>query len=180
IDTEIEHLNDNRANLYAILDSKREGETLLFNGHLDTVPAGNNWDKNPFSAYEDSKGFVYGRGASDMKSGVVSMIYATICLKRMGYPTKGKLILFLNADEEVSNIGIKEFKKRDLNVDYAIISEPTNLDIAIGHKGTARYKITTQGTAGHAAVVQNPDNAIEKMNRLLSKLFDYGRSEEHT
>src|SRR5699024_3376049 len=74
IDTEIEHLNDNRANLYAILDSKREGETLLFNGHLDTVPAGNNWDKNPFSAYEDSKGFIYGRGASDMKSGVVSMI----------------------------------------------------------------------------------------------------------
>lgn len=173
ITSELKYVDDRRANLYVILEGKMEGKTLLYNGHLDTVPAGDNWRHDPFLAYEDNEGYIYGRGAADMKSGVAAMLYATICLKRMGYPKKGKLILFLNADEEVFNIGMKQFLKEDFEVDYAIISEPTDLDIAIGHKGTARYRIKTRGTAGHAAVVTEPDNAIKKMNSILSKLFQY-------
>lgn len=176
IASELKYVDHHRANLYVVLEGEKEGKTLLYNGHLDTVPAGYNWDYEPFSAYEDDKGYIYGRGASDMKSGVAAMLYAVICLKRMGYPKKGKLILFLNADEEVFNIGMKQFLKENIEVDYAIISEPTDLDIAIGHKGTARYRIKTKGTAGHAAFVTNPDNAIEKMNTILTKLFEYSNS----
>lgn len=173
IASELKYVDDHRANLYVKLEGEMEGKTLLYNGHLDTVPAGGNWKYDPFSAYEDSEGYIYGRGAADMKSGVAAMLYATICLSRMGYPKKGRLILFLNADEEVFNIGMHQFLKENFAVDYAIISEPTNLDIAIGHKGTARYIIKTKGTAGHAAFVMEPDNAIQKMNAILSTLFQY-------
>lgn len=173
IPSELKYVDTKRPNLYAVLEGEQTGKTLLYNGHLDTVPVGGGWNRNPFDAYEDEAGYIYGRGAADMKSGVAAMLYAVICLKRMGYPKKGKLILFLNVDEEVSNLGMRQFLQEEHHIDYAIISEPSDLNINIGHKGTARYKITTKGTAGHAAFVQNPDNAIEKMNELLIELFHY-------
>lgn len=172
--SKLKYVDEKRPNLYAVLEGEQEGKTLLYNGHLDTVPAGNNWHKSPFSAYKDKNNYIYGRGAADMKSGIASMLYAAICLKRMGKPKAGKLIIFFNVDEEVSNKGMRQFLKEDIAIDYAIISEPTNLDVNIGHKGVLRFKIKTKGTAGHAAFVTDPNNAIEKMNKLLTCLFDYG------
>lgn len=174
ISSNLKYVSEGRPNVYATLDSGIVGKTLLYNGHLDTVPAGNGWDYQPFSAHEDEEGFIYGRGTSDMKAGVASMLYAAICLKRAGFPKKGKLILFFNADEEVVNLGMKQFLKEDITADYALISEPTNLDIAIGHRGVARYYLKTKGQAGHACYVQKPDNAIEKMSKLLPGLFEWG------
>lgn len=173
ITSELKYVDKKRPNLYAVLEGEKKGKTLIYNGHLDTVPTGSNWEHDPFSGYEDNDNFIYGRGTADMKSGVAAMLYAAICLKRMGKPEKGRLVLLFNADEEVSNKGMGQFLKEDIDIDYAIISEPTNLDVCIGHKGVARYKIRTKGVAGHAAVVKNPDNAIEKMNELLLCLFDY-------
>ncbi|MFA1820817.1 M20 family metallopeptidase [Virgibacillus oceani] len=169
------YVDQHRPNVYAILEGEREGKTLLYNGHIDTVPAGKGWKYDPFSANEDENEYIYGRGTSDMKAGVASMLYAAVCLKRTGFPKNGKLILFFNADEEISNLGMKQFLKEDITADYAIISEPTELDIAIGHRGTARYYLKTKGTAGHACYVDEPDNAIEKMNSLLPSLFEWGR-----
>src|SRR5699024_6623038 len=123
--------------------------SLLYNGHLDTVPAGSNWNYPPFDAHEDNKGYISGRGASDMKAGVSAMLYAAICMKRLGYPKKGRLILFFNADEEHSNLGMKQFLQEDYKADYAIISEPTGLNINIGHRGSAKYKLYTYGEAKH-------------------------------
>lgn len=171
----LKYVDKKRTNVYAILEGKLEGKTLLYNGHLDTVPAGENWTYGAFSAYEDKEGYIYGRGAADMKSGVAAMLYAAICLKRMGYPKKGKLILFFNADEEATNLGMKQFLEENITANYAIISEPTDLDVNIGHKGASRYLLKTIGRAGHASAIENPDNAIEKMNQLLSILFQYSR-----
>jgi len=108
-----------------------------------------------------------------MKAGVSAMLYAAICMKRLGYPKKGRLILFFNADEEHSNLGMKQFLQEDYKADYAIISEPTGLNINIGHRGSAKYKLYTYGEAKHAGIVENPYNAIENMNKLLSALFEY-------
>lgn len=174
IKVDLKYIDDHRANVYAILDSGIEGKTILYNGHMDTVPAGLGWDVDPFASYEDEYGNIYGRGASDMKSGVASMIYAAICLKRMAYPKTGKLILFFNVDEEITNLGMKQFLREDITADLAIISEPTDLNIAIGHRGAARFYLKTKGVAGHACYVTNPDNAIEKMNKLLPVIFEYG------
>lgn len=180
ISSQLKYVDDRRPNLYAKLEGNSEGKTLLYNGHLDTVPVGDNWTYNPFSADEDEQGYIYGRGAADMKSGVAAMLYAAICLKKMGYPKTGRLILFFNADEETTNLGMKQFLEEDFTVDYAIISEPTNLNINIGHRGSAKYLLKTYGTARHAAVVDDPDNAIEKMNKLLSPLFEYSKDIRRT
>lgn len=174
ITSELKYVDDKRPNLYAVIEGETAGKTLIYNGHLDTVPTGDNWEHHPFGGYEDKDNLIYGRGAADMKSGVAAMLYAAICLKRMGKPKQGKLILFFNADEEVSNKGMEQFLKEDIKIDYAIISEPTDLNVCIGHKGVGRYKVKTRGVAGHAAFVKNPDNAIEKMNKLLPGLFEYG------
>ncbi|NEU31635.1 M20 family metallopeptidase [bacterium LRH843] len=170
----LKYVDKKRANFYAILEGEKEGKTLIYNGHLDTVPAGLGWTHAPFSAYEDEGGFIYGRGASDMKAGVASMLYAAICLKRMGYPKTGKIILFFNADEEVFNLGMKQFLTEEMTADFAIISEPTNLNVAIGHRGASRFYVKTKGKAGHACYVKEPNNAIEKMNKLLPALFAWG------
>lgn len=164
-----------RPNVYAVLKGNDEGKTVLYNGHLDVVPArGDGWTHHPFSAFEDEDGYIYGRGAADMKSGVAAMLYAAICLKRLGYPKKGTLRLFFNADEERSNKGMKQFLMEKWSADYAIISEPTSLHVAIGHRGAARFILKTRGEAGHSCFVKNPNNAIEKMSRLLPYLFTYG------
>jgi succinyl-diaminopimelate desuccinylase len=159
-----------RPNVKAVLKGSRgTGRKLLYNGHLDVVPVGGGWTKPPFGAViEDGK--LFGRGSADMKAGVAAMIYAAVVLKRMGAPFSGELILYFNVDEERSNLGIKHFVKEDITADFAVISEPTDLDACIGHKGVSRYRVQTRGEAGHTAVVRNPDNSIYKMIRLVAAL----------
>ncbi|MBL4954727.1 M20 family metallopeptidase [Neobacillus sp. YIM B02564] len=175
IEAELSWAAPGRPNVIArIKGSNPTGPTLLYNGHLDVVPAGEGWSMDPFAAIiQDGK--LYGRGAADMKSGVAAMIYAAMMLKRMGNPFSGELILFFNVDEERVNIGMKQFLKEDISADYAIISEPTELDICIAHKGVGRYRLVTQGVPGHAAAVKEPDNAICKMAKLISSLEQTGR-----
>lgn len=164
-----------RPNVIArIRGNNPSGPTLLYNGHLDVVPAGIGWSVDPFAGIiHDGK--LYGRGAADMKSGVAAMIYAAIVLKRLGNPFNGELILFFNVDEERVNVGMKHFLKEDISADYAIISEPTNLNICIAHKGVGRYRLITKGVPGHAAAVLEPDNAICKMATLILSLEQAGK-----
>lgn len=153
-----------RPNVVARLSGSRPGpgRKLILNGHLDVVPAGAGWSRDPLGgAVEDGK--LYGRGSSDMKAGVAAMMYAAITLKRAGNPFCGDLILFFNVDEERENAGMKLFLAEDLTADYAIIGEPTGLQLCVGHRGVARYRLRTRGTPGHTAFTEQPDNAIHKM-----------------
>ena len=169
IPAELSEAAPKRPNVKAVLKGKKPGPTVIYNGHLDVVPAGQGWTRHPNGAViEDGK--LYGRGAADMKSGLAAMMYAAIVLKRMGLPLSGTLILYFNVDEERSNIGMKHFLNENFTADYAIISEPTDLDVCIGHKGVARYRLRTFGTAGHTSVVRQPDNAIYKMTKLILAL----------
>ncbi|MFK9093860.1 M20 family metallopeptidase [Bacillus salipaludis] len=169
IESELSYADKGRPNLIARLKGNKPGKTLLFNGHLDVVPAGLGWSVDPFKGIvQDGK--VFGRGAADMKSGLAAMIYAAIVLKKMGTPFSGEIILFFNVDEERVNIGMQHFLKSDITAHYAVIGEPTNLDICIAHKGVGRYKLHTKGTSQHAAKVENMDNAINKMAAIIYEL----------
>jgi succinyl-diaminopimelate desuccinylase len=158
-----------RPNLMATLQGSLPGPTMIYNGHLDVVPAGPKWTKDPYAGIIEN-GKLYGRGASDMKSGVAAMLYAAIVLKRTGTPFKGKLILLFNVDEEYSNIGIKHFLQQDIQADYVVISEPSDMDVCICNKGAGRYRLHTFGISGHTSVVENPDNSIYKMAKLIVAL----------
>ncbi|WP_408011441.1 M20 family metallopeptidase [Pseudalkalibacillus sp. A8] len=173
---------DGRPNVFAELKGGSGGPTLLYNGHLDVVPAGEGWESDPFEGVIRG-GKLYGRGSADMKSGVAAMIYSAIVLKRMGNPFEGKLILFFTVDEERENLGMRHFLKENVSADYAIISEPTELNICIAHKGVARYRLRTKGTPQHAAKVKESDNnaitnmaifiaALENLNKEIKKIKD--------
>lgn len=169
IQAELQWPAPGRANLTAVLTGQRPGPRLLLNGHLDVVPAGEDWSVDPFAA-TIKDGFLIGRGAADMKSGVAAMLYAAICLQRSGNPFAGELILFFNADEERVNLGMRHFVEHPIHADYAVIGEPTELDICIAHKGIGRYRVRTSGAAAHAGKVKSPDNAIPKMAALIAGL----------
>jgi succinyl-diaminopimelate desuccinylase len=158
-----------RPNVIARLKGRADGPKMIFNGHLDTVPSGQGWTKDPFSG-TIMDGKIFGRGAADMKSGVASMMYSAIVLKRMGAPFSGELILFFDVDEELQNAGMKKFLTENISADYAVIGEPTSLDICTGHRGCSRYRLKTYGTPGHTSFVINPDNAIYKMAKLVVAL----------
>lgn len=158
-----------RPNVVAGLKGREPGKRLLLNGHLDTVPAGEGWSLDPYAATrKDNR--IYGRGASDMKAGVAGMAYAAILLQRMGNPFAGELMLLFNSDEERTNLGMHAFLASGVRADFAVIGEPTDLDVCTGHRGVARFWVTTHGVPGHTSFVRKPDNAISKMVRLAAGL----------
>jgi len=179
IEANLEWVADGRPNIIAELTGKFSGPTLLYNGHLDVVPAGKGWQSDPFQSFI-CEGKLYGRGAADMKSGVEAMIYSAIVLKRMGNPFAGKLILFFNVDEERENKGMKHFLKGNVSADYVVISEPTELEICIAHKGVARYRLRTKGTPLHAAKVkENDNNAVVNMSTFIKALEKLNKEIKH-
>ena len=174
IETDLAWAAPGRPNVIARLRGVEPGRTLLLNGHLDTVPAGDGWSCNPFEATVTA-GRLYGRGASDMKGGVAAMACAAIRLKHLGNPFRGDLVLFFNCDEECTNTGMKWFLESDIRMDYAVIGEPTSLDICTGHRGVARITVRTSGVAGHTCFVENPENAIYRMLPLVESVRELGQ-----
>lgn len=169
IETELQDVVPGRPNVIARIKGQQPGKHVILNGHTDVVPCGEGWSVEPFAAViEDDR--IIGRGAADMKSGVAAMMFAAILIQRHGYAFNGELTLLFNVDEERVNLGMEHFLAQGVEADYAIIGEPTSLEICIAHKGVSRTRLTTFGTAGHAAKVREPDSAIDKMARLLPEL----------
>lgn len=178
IKVELQEVVPNRPNVIAFLKGNKPGKTLLFNGHIDVVPAGDGWSVDPFSAViKDNR--IIGRGAADMKSGVAAMIYAVTILHRRKISFSGEIKLVFNVDEERINLGILAYGKKGIFANYAVIGEPSSLNVCIAHKGVSRYHISTFGTAGHAAKTKNPDNAINKMMQILLGLAKESQRVSH-
>ena len=171
IETHMQEVVPGRPNVIARLRGKEPGKRLIFNGHTDVVPCGAGWSVDPFAAVIDGDRII-GRGAADMKSGVAAMIFAALLIHRRQYAFNGEILLLFNVDEERINLGMEHFVAQGVAADYAIIGEPTSLEICVAHKGVSRTRLTTHGTAGHAAKTRNPDSAIDKMAALFPALLD--------
>ena len=171
---EVQELGEHRANFIAEWGEGKK--TLEFNGHLDVVPYGNGWHYAPLEATEEN-GKIYGRGACDMKGGAAAMCAAVLMLAKEGKKLNGKLRLVFVADEEHVNLGIRAFQANHSPADYAVIGEPTNLRVAVAHRGVARFFVDLHGEERHAALPQKSESAIvlaaqavlalERMNRTL-------------
>ena len=169
IESRLQWAAPERPNLVARLKGQSPGPSIIYNGHLDVVPAGGGWSEAPFGG-DIKDGRLYGRGAADMKSGVAAMLYAAIVLKRLEVPFAGEIILFFNVDEERLNLGMNTFIAEEVCAHFAVVGEPTGLKLCIGHLGCSRFNLETRGTPGHTSVVKHPDNAIYKMAKLISAL----------
>ncbi|SHI60532.1 M20 family metallopeptidase [Desulfofundulus thermosubterraneus] len=178
----VESLEKNRANVVGVLKGRGDKPALLYNGHLDTVPTGGvGWEYDPLSG-QIVGDRVYGRGAADMKSGLVAMIMAAGILKAAGVELAGDLIVAGTAGEEVDSVGAKRLLQSGVlnKVGAVIIGEPSNNNIYVAEKGALWLKITTYGKTAHGSMPEEGKNAILMMNTLINELQRYNfRFMEH-
>jgi acetylornithine deacetylase/succinyl-diaminopimelate desuccinylase family protein len=172
-----------RWNLIAERRWGRGGRTLIFNGHLDVVPAGDRsqWKYPPFQG-KLSKGRIYGRGASDMKSGIASFIHALSTLERSKInPRQGAAVLHLVSDEESHGHQGMGFltQKGGIRGDAALVGEPTDLQPVIAQKGALWLRIATLGKSAHGSRPHMGVNAVEKMMKLMERLSSIPLERRH-
>ncbi|HDD42349.1 MAG TPA: M20 family peptidase, partial [Nitrososphaeria archaeon] len=125
---------DDRANCEGSL-RWGEGARILLLTHLDTVPAesGEAWSIPPFEGVIREER-VYGRGAADAKGSIASMLGALKAIADSGLKLGGEVIFAAVADEEVESQGVRRLLASELKADYAVVGEPTNLQVCIAHK----------------------------------------------
>ena len=152
-----------------------EGDHLCFAGHVDVVPAGDNWDTNPFvPVIKDGK--IYARGTQDMKSGVAAFVQACKDTEEFN----GRLSVLLTSDEEGDAkygtiVMLEHLRQKGLLPDYCIVAEPTCEQIfgdavKIGRRGSINGYLTIYGKQGHAAYPEKAINPVHQLAPVLSKI----------
>lgn len=164
-----------RTTIVAHLSGMSDHLPLCFTGHIDTVPLGATaWSYDPFAG-EIAGNKVYGRGSSDMKSGIAAMIAAATQLAQLTTPKAG-LTLILTAGEETCCQGAYHLASLD-NVlgetGAIIVGEPTANYPWIGHKGAVRFEIRTKGITAHASMPEQGVNAVYKAAQAVLKLQEF-------
>ena len=170
-------------NFWSLRKGKSEGPVFVFAGHTDVVPAGNlnDWHTPPFEATEQN-GYLFGRGAADMKGSLASMVVATERFVA-DYPDhKGSIGYLITSDEEGPFINgtvrvVEELMKRKQAIDYCIVGEPSSTAklgdvIKNGRRGSLTGFLTILGTQGHVAYPHLADNAIHKSYQALNALAE--------
>ncbi len=166
LDVSIEAVTQDRPNVVGVLEGRAAGRTLMFCGHTDTVGVTGMID--PFTPIERD-GRIYGRGAQDMKGGVAAMIAAATAIAGRGDLAAGRLVVAAVVDEEHLSIGADALVK-SWRADAAIVTEPTGLEIAVGHKGFAWVNVAVEGKAAHGSRPADGQDAILRLGRVLSRL----------
>jgi acetylornithine deacetylase len=164
-DVHVRNVLQDRPNVIGILDTRADGPSLMFCGHTDTV--GVEGMTAPFSP-DIRDGRLYGRGSQDMKAGVAAMIDAARVVRERG-PRRGRLIVAAVIDEEFASTGADALVA-DWRADAAVVTEPTDLQIGVGHKGFAWLEIETLGRAAHGSRPREGRDAIVRMGRVLAGL----------
>ena len=136
---------------------------LVFNGHIDVVPEGDhaNWQHDPWGA-ELVDGRIYGRGACDMKSGLMAALYAIKAIIDTAMPIDGSLMIQSVIGEEDGGIGTFASLLRGHTGDAAIICEPTHLNLIPAQAGALTFTVKVRGKSAHASVRLEGVSAVEK------------------
>ena len=158
------------------------GPTLWLASHLDTVPPGEGWARDPFAATIE-EGVLHGRGASDAKASVAAMAFTARALARRGGPPRGRLHVVATYGEETASTTMPMAVQHLGPPDAAIVGEPTSLEPCVAQRGLLIVRLRWAGTAGHAGwAASQPgsaDNAIEKGVYDLVRLSQLRFSEFH-
>ena len=164
LEVEVEEVAPGRPNVVGIARGTGGGRTLMLNAHTDTVGvAGMDRGHEPY--VEDGR--LYGRGAYDMKASLAAIMLAGAEAKRRGL--RGDVVVTAVVDEEVASIGTEAIARR-YRADGAIVSEPTELQVAVAHKGFVAFEIETEGRAAHGSRPDLGVDAIARMGEVLVRL----------
>ncbi len=146
---------------------------IAFDGHCDIVDVGdpNLWDRDPYSA-DIEDGILYGRGASDMKGGVASSVYAGALLKKRGIPDNVTFYATATVQEEDCDGLCWQYiiNEGGLRPDLVVITEPTSLRIYRGHRGRMEIEVHTSGVSCHGSAPERGDNAVYKMAGIIADI----------
>ncbi|MCA0250599.1 MAG: succinyl-diaminopimelate desuccinylase [Proteobacteria bacterium] len=171
---------DDVANLYARIGT--EGRHFCFAGHSDVVPVGDlsSWTIGPFAA-ELSGGYLFGRGAADMKGAIAAFTDATArFLSRRGRDFGGSISLLITGDEEGPAVNgtvkmLKRLAERGETIDVCVVGEPTSSKrfgdmMKIGRRGSMTVDLTVRGVQGHVAYPERLDNAVHRLSAIIEAL----------
>ena len=149
------------------------GPRLLYNGHMDTVGVGDPeaWTHDPFSA-AIVDGLLYGRGATDMKGPLASLVYGAKALKDSGLELAGDIYVVGAVQEEpcegyAMRVLVEE---ENLRPNWVVLAEPTNLRVTRGHRGRMEMHVTVRGRSSHASMPHLGENAIYGAARIIFSL----------
>lgn len=165
------HNNKDRYNLIATFPGPAEKRSLLFNGHMDTMPAGEleQWDTPPLKATEKD-GKYYGLGTSDMKAGLAAAICSVKLLQDAGIQLPGTVRIVSVVDEEGGGNGSLSATLHGYNADAAVICEPTDCNITTANMGFVFFSVKVTGVSLHSGMKWLGVNAIEKAIYLMGAL----------
>ncbi|NNJ08995.1 ArgE/DapE family deacylase [Chloroflexales bacterium ZM16-3] len=154
-----------------------DGPSLLFNGHVDVVPAGDeaNWSFPPWRGTL-ANGRVYGRGALDMKGGLCCAIFAAKAIRDAGVSLRGDLKIQSVVGEEDGGLGTLASILRGHTADAAVVVEPTQLRVAPAQAGAHNFRLTVYGLAAHGCVREEGVSAIELYYQLQQAILELERT----
>ena len=148
-------------------------KTILFDSHVDTVEVKDEdqWAFPPFVG-GIADGRLQGRGSVDMKSGAAASIYAAVLAKNLGYAAGKTIYVSCTVfEEDCDGENLKHlFRELNLKPDYAVICEPSNNVITLGHKGKAQISIKTRGVSAHGSAPEKGVNAIYEMAEIIQRV----------
>ena len=168
----VQDIDSRHANVVGVLEGKSK-ETVIWNGHLDTVPYGKigEWKTDP-SVPSKKNGCIYARGASDMKSGLAAMAYVLGSMKEKGYVPSRTIYFCGTCDEEKNGMGAKHLLEAQTLGEPALllIGEPTGLQPGTAQKGCIWLRMKLHGRTSHGAYPEQGINAIEYGIRIFQDL----------
>lgn len=173
-ETTVVEVEPGRPSLAAVLPGSDGSPRLVLNGHTDTVPPDDRslWSVEPFGGLE-REGAVWGRGAVDMKGGLVCQIACIHVLA--GVPKRrGTLVAHFAMGEETGEPGTLALLEAGFGGDFGITTEPTGLRVAIAQRGCVTFRIVVHGLSAHAASPQTGHNPLRALPELLTALDRYG------
>lgn len=162
---ELQDVAPGRQNLIATLTGG-SGQGLMFLGHSDVVPAGENWRTDPFTPHIEG-GRLYGRGSTDMKGGLAAILVAMAALSKV--PLRGPVQLVCTVDEEDLGLGIRHYVPTAPRGKFfgCIVAEPTDLQTVIACRGDSYMNLNVTGKAAHSGRPNDGRNAIAAAARVL-------------
>ncbi|WP_340104379.1 ArgE/DapE family deacylase [Rhodohalobacter sp. 8-1] len=163
---DIETVSPGRVNVTARIAGKGDGPSLMLNAHTDTV--GVSGMEDPFSGRIEGNR-LYGRGSYDMKGSIAAILGTAKAIKENNIQLKGDLILSFVADEEHESIGAQALVNK-ITADAAIVTEPTDLNLCLAHRGFGIFKITTDGKTAHGGRHKQGVDANMNMGLVLAEL----------
>lgn len=170
IDAQMDELAPGRVNVIGKIKGSGGGRSLMLNAHMDTV--GVDGMSEPFNP-RISKGKLYGRGACDMKGSIAAILTTAKALVENNVKLKGDLVLSFVADEEHESMGAYALVEQ-VKTDAVIVTEPSDLQICLAHRGFGVFAITTLGMAAHGGSHSGVDANI-KMGLLLAELDEFNQ-----